>query len=106
MQVQGATQSAGSSADVSKSASSSTSLAEDVTDNLTSGPSTRESGAGLSLFHAVVRMIATVEGGILDPADPEFGFGVNDALYGILINRTHRLVYTRQFGLRLVDIIE
>jgi len=108
IQLQGALEnlrSAGSSTDASKSASSTTSLTEDMMDVLASRTSNRESGAGPSLFHAVIRMIAAAEGGILDPADPEFGFGVNDALYGILINKTHRLVYTRQFGLRLVDII-
>jgi len=50
--------------------------------------------------------MALVEGGILDPDDPEFGFAVNDALYGVRINRTHRLVYTRQYGLRLIDFID
>jgi len=106
MQLQGAManlQSAGSSTDVSKSASSTTSLSEDIQGNFINSASNRESGP--SLFHAIVRMIAVVEGGILDPNDPEYGFGVNDALYGILINKNHRLVYTRQYGLRMVDII-
>jgi len=108
MQLQGVApdqQSTSSSTDVSQSVSSTTSLNDDNHGNCINNASYHESGQ-LSLFHAVVRMIAMVEGGILDPNDPEFGFAVNDALYGILINKTHRLVYTRQFGLRLVDFIE
>jgi len=107
MQLHGAAQnlqSTGSSTDVAKSASSTTDLSEDNEGNFAHSASNRE--RGLSLFHAVVRMIATAEGGIVDPADPELGFGINDALYGILINKAHRLVYTRQYGLRLVDIID
>jgi len=90
----------GSSTDLSQSASSTTSLFED---NHIGNASNHESGR---LFHAIVRMIALIEGGIIKPDDPEYGFAVNDALYGILINKTHRLVYTRQFGLRLVEFID
>jgi len=93
--------------DVSQSASSATSLSEDINlDNYISSASNHEPPSRPQLFHAVVRMIALVEGGILEPSDPEFGFAVNDALYGILVNSTHRLVYTRQFGLRLVEFID
>lgn len=94
-----------SSADVSQSASSATSVSEDHVGSHINNASNLESGRP-SLFHAVVRMIALVEGGIIEPTDPELGFAVNDALYGILINKTHRLVYTRQFGLRLVQLLE
>ena len=99
-------QSAGPSTDLLKSSSSTTSLSEDIHEYATDTSSNHEPGCGPSLFDAVVRMIATAEGGIIDPTDPEFSFGVNDALYGILINKTHRLVYTREFGLRLLDMIE
>ena len=98
-----AQQSTSSSNDVSQSASSATSLSEDNCSII--NPPNHESGRP-SLFHAIVRMMALVEGGILEPNDPEFGFAVNDALYGIAINKTHRLVYTRQYGLRLLEFIE
>jgi len=107
MQPQGSTvkQSTSSSTDVSQSTSSATSLSDDNAGSNNNSSAAVESG-GPSLFHAVIRMIALVEGGIIDPNDPELGFAVNDALYGILINKTHRLVYTRQFGLRLVQLID
>ena len=101
-------QSTSSSADVSQSTSSVTSLSSQSDDNIgnyVNNASNQETSRP-SLFHAVVRMIAMAEGGIIDPNDPEFGFATNDALYGILINKTHRLVYTRPFGLRLVQLIE
>jgi hypothetical protein len=58
-----------------------------------------------SLFHSVVRMMALVEGGIIEHGDPEFGFAVNDALYGILLNKEYRIVYTQQYGLQVIDFI-
>jgi len=97
-------QSTSSSTDVSQSASSATTLSDDNIGNYMSSASGHESGRP-SLFHAIVRMIALVEGGIIEPDDPEHGFAANDALYGILINKTHRLVYTHQYGLRLVELI-
>jgi hypothetical protein len=59
------------------------------------------------LFHAVIRMIALVEGGgLVDRNGTEFGIAVADANYGMQINGSHRLVYTRQFGLQLIDFVE
>ena len=98
-------QSMSSSTDVSQSTSSARSVSEDNVGSHINNATNLESGRP-SLFHAVVRMIALVEGGIIAPTDPELGFAVNDALYGILINKTHRLVYTRQFGLRLVQLLD
>ena len=58
-----------------------------------------------TLFHTIVSMMAVVEGGIISPSDPEFGPAVNDALYGIVINGTQRLVYDKEVGLDLVNIV-
>jgi hypothetical protein len=52
-------------------------------------------------------MIALVEGGgLVDRNGPEFGIAVADANYGMEINGSHRLVYTRKFGLQLIDFVD
>ena len=61
-------------------------------------------GGARSLFHSTMSMIAVAEGGIIAPSEPEFDSAVNDALYGILINSTHRLVYDKDTGLDLVPV--
>jgi len=92
---------------ITPTSSATSNLSEDsATGNNTCAQNHETSSRGPALFHAVVRMMALVEGGIVEPADPEFGFAVNDAMYGIIINKTHRLVYTRQYGLRLLDFID
>jgi len=59
------------------------------------------------LFHAVLRMIAMVEGGgLIDRNGLEFDIAVADANYGMLINDSRRLVYTRQYGLQLLEFTE
>ena len=73
--------------------------------------STTEAAASMSvrpaLFHAVVRMIALVEGGgLVDRDGPEFDIAVADANYGMLINDSRRLVYTRQYGLQLLEFTD
>lgn len=70
-------------------------------------PRTTATSVRPELFHAVIRMIALTEGGgMVDRNGPEFSIAVADANYGMQINGSHRLVYTRQFGLQLIDFID
>ena len=57
----------------------------------------------LSLFRAIINMIAVTEGGIVDKSHPEFPTATTDALYGIYVNRNSRLIYDRTYGLEFVD---
>lgn len=56
-----------------------------------------------TLFQAIIDMVAVKEGGIITPDHPRFSSAVNDSLYGILINGTHRLVYDKDIGLDIEE---
>ena len=58
----------------------------------------------MTLFRAIINMIAVAEGGIMSPQDPDFQSATNDALYGINMNGNTRLIYNKETGLEFVPM--
>ncbi len=61
-----------------------------------------------TLFHTIVNMMAVPHSGIIPLSSRELETAASDALYGILINGNHRLIYSadpKDLGLELVDIV-
>ena len=49
-------------------------------------------------------MIASVEGHIMETSSSPFQSSIDNALYGILINNSKRLIYDPHLGLDLMDM--
>ena len=74
------------------------------TRNIAASPNQSSKLRQPTLFHTIINMVAMSEGGLLSSDHPEYTSACNDALYGILINKSHRMIYDKDYSLDLLPL--